>query len=120
MLQTSGNYTISGPGFHRKTVIFDRCFETACADRMSGGSLKIEVVLWTAFDATYYTGGQAYVSGLPSGRQLASSRVGVTLALPLARHHSLKLAYSIGATTPVGTDFRVFAISYQYLWFDKH
>lgn len=76
--------------------------------------------LWAAFDATYYAGGQAFVDGLPRGHPLANSRLGATLALPLKPHHSLKFAYSTGASTRVGTDFRALAISYQYLWFDKH
>jgi len=67
----------------------------------------------------YYTGGQTFVDGLLRGSQLANLRVGATLALPLSSHHSLKLAYSASAATRVGTDFRVFTISYQCLWFDK-
>src|SRR5262245_11892439 len=62
--------------------------------------------LRTAFDATYYGGGRAFVDGLARGRQLANSRLGATLALPLTRHHSLKLAYGTGATPRIGTDFR--------------
>jgi len=76
--------------------------------------------LWAALDATYYTGGQAFIDGLPKGSPLGNSRLGATLALPLAPYHSLKVAYSTGATTRIGTDFRTFSVSYQYLWFDKH
>jgi len=73
---------------------------------------------WAAFDATWYGGGKAKVdNGVPSSR-LSNTRFGATLAWPLGRQQSVKIAYGLGAWTRVGSDFRTLAIAWQYLWMD--
>ena len=74
---------------------------------------------WFAVDATWYGGGEATVdSGPPSARQ-NSTRLGGTVAFPLPRGHSLKLAYSTGASTRTGSDFDTFLAAWQVRWFDR-
>jgi hypothetical protein len=73
---------------------------------------------WAAFDATWYGGGKATVNDGPPTSRLSNTRFGATLAWPLGRQQSVKVAYSLGAWTRVGSDFRTLAVAWQYLWMD--
>jgi len=72
---------------------------------------------WLAANATWYSGGQVVVNGGPSGAPYSNSRLGATFALPLGRTQSLKFAYSTGAATRTGADFRIFTAGWQMLFF---
>jgi Putative MetA-pathway of phenol degradation len=83
-------------------------------------SYAIRPRLWAAFDATWYGGGAVRLNGgLPSQRQ-SNSRLGATVSLPLAKQQSLKVSYSSGVSARVGANFRTLAVSWQYVWFEKH
>jgi len=71
---------------------------------------------WAAVDATYYTGGVTTVEGVPKDNRLDNWRAGATIAAPIDRHHSLKLAASSGVYTRTGTDFDVYLLVWQYRW----
>jgi len=71
---------------------------------------------WAAVDATYYTGGVTTVEGAPKDNRLDNWRAGATIAAPIDRHHSLKLAASSGVYTRTGTDFDVYLLVWQYRW----
>ena len=73
--------------------------------------------LWASLDGTYYTGGRTHVNGVRSNDLQQNSRLGATLALPLARSQSLKLAYNRGASVRKGGNFTIFGITYQLRWF---
>jgi hypothetical protein len=75
--------------------------------------------MWLGGDATFYTGGRSRVDGGPEGELLRNSRLGLTLALPAGRHHSLKVAWATGFTTRIGGDFDTLAIGWQVLWFGR-
>lgn len=75
--------------------------------------------LWVALDGTYYTGGRTHVNGVRSNDLQQNSRLGATLALPLTRSQSLKLAYNRGTTVRVGGNFTTFGITYQLRWFTR-
>jgi hypothetical protein len=74
--------------------------------------------LWTAFDATWYSGGATTVNGTRKADLQRNSRVGATLSLPVGRQQSIKFSGSAGATTRIGADFRTFAAAWQLTWFD--
>jgi hypothetical protein len=74
--------------------------------------------LWLAFDATFYDGGRTSLNGIPKADRQSNSRVGVTLAVPVATRHALKLSWSRGATTRIGSSFNTFGIGWQRIWFD--
>jgi hypothetical protein len=74
---------------------------------------------WVALDGTYYTGGRTHVNGVRSNDLQQNSRLGATLALPLTRSQSLKLAYNRGTTVRVGGNFTTFGITYQLRWFTR-
>ena len=71
--------------------------------------------LWTALDATYYGGGRTTINGV-EGEPLQGLRVGGTLAIPINRYNSIKLAASTGAYTRVGGNFTTAVIAWQFRW----
>ena len=79
-------------------------------------SYTVRPRLWAAFDATFYTGGRTEINGVKGFDFQRNSRLGGTLAIPLDRHRSLKVAVSTGALTTVGADFDALTIAYQFLW----
>jgi hypothetical protein len=89
------------------------------------GSLQLHAIytfrqgLWIAVDGNYYTGGRTTIDGKENFDLQKNSRVGVTLALPITRQQSIKIAYSVGARTTVGGDFQTIGVSYQYGWMDR-
>ena len=72
--------------------------------------------IWAGIGATFYSGGRTTVNGVRNNDALDNSRAGATLALPIDRNHSLKLSYSRGVTTRIGTSFDTFAVAWQYRW----
>jgi hypothetical protein len=73
--------------------------------------------LWLAADYTFYTGGRTTVAGAVKVDLFANSRFGLTLALPLARRAALRVAWSTGMTTRVGSDFDTLSAGLQVVWF---
>ena len=71
--------------------------------------------LWAAVDVTYYGGGRTTVDG-ERGAETQNLRVGVTLAIPITRQHSVKLYASTGAFARVGGDFTTAGIAWQFRW----
>jgi hypothetical protein len=74
--------------------------------------------LWLAADATYYAGGQSTINGVRKEDRQENTRFGLTLSLPVAQGHSLKLNWSEGVTERIGTSFTTFGATWQYTWFD--
>jgi hypothetical protein len=75
--------------------------------------------LWAAFDATWYSGGDARVDGgTPSGG-VNNSRMGATVSFPLGRYQSLKVAYNSGVVVRTGTNFRTLSVGWQGIRFTK-
>jgi hypothetical protein len=82
-------------------------------------SYTIRRGLWTAIDATWYSGGASTVNdGIPSQRQ-NNSRLGATFSYPFAKGHSFKFSYSSGVTGNVGSKFRTISGGWQYVWFGR-
>jgi hypothetical protein len=42
--------------------------------------------------------------------------LGLTIAVPVNIHHSIKLNLSTGASTRTGTDFDAITLAWQYRW----
>jgi hypothetical protein len=76
-------------------------------------------LLWTAFDATYYVGGRSTVDGIDNNDRQSNSRVGATVAFPVGRRHSIKLAVSKGAIVRYGADFSTFSFGWQTAWVSR-
>ena len=59
--------------------------------------------LWASLNATYYTGGRTTIDGEKSDEQPENVRLGVTAALSVSRHQSIKLYGSTPASTTART-----------------
>ena len=81
-------------------------------------SYTIKPRAWVAVDATWYSGGKATVDNGPESSGVRNARVGATLSWPIFRWQSVKVAYSTGATTRSGTDFKTVAVAWQLVWMD--
>jgi hypothetical protein len=73
--------------------------------------------LWGAFDYTYYAGGSTTVDGKKNDDRQSNSRAGVTLAVPIALHQSVKMTWARGVTTRIGSSFDTIGVAWQYVWF---
>jgi len=72
--------------------------------------------IWAALTGTYFTGGRTTVDGVTENDLQKTTRVGVTLALPVNRHHSIKLYASTGLSIRTGTDYDAIGAAWQYRW----
>ncbi len=72
--------------------------------------------VWGALDGTYYTGGRTTLDGVRGDDLQENTRLGITLALPVDRHNSIKLYGSTGVSTRTGSDFNAVGIAWQYRW----
>ena len=72
--------------------------------------------IWGAVSVTYYTGGRTTVAGLVNNDLQRNWRTGFTLALPVNRHHSVKLFGNRGVSTRTGNDFDSLGVAWQYRW----
>lgn len=70
--------------------------------------------LWLAFDANYYRGGRTTVNDARNADMQSNSRVGLTVSVPVGKSQSLKLAWTEGLTTRIGSDFTTLGIAWQY------
>lgn len=71
---------------------------------------------WIAANATWYRGGETTVDGVHNEDLQKTSRVGLTLSVPITREHSLKFAWSDGMSTRLGSDFTTWTVAWQYGW----
>jgi hypothetical protein len=71
---------------------------------------------WAALNSTYYTGGRTTVDDVKKDDRQENVRLGLTVALPLDRHFSLKLYGSTGVHTRTGSTFDAAGIALQYRW----
>ncbi|MCU0840918.1 MAG: transporter [Thiobacillaceae bacterium] len=72
--------------------------------------------VWAALSGTYLTGGRTTLDGVRGDDLQETTRFGATLALPVDRHHSIKLHASSGVSIRTGTDFDAYGIAWQYRW----
>ncbi len=70
---------------------------------------------WAALDATYYAGGRTTIDG-EKGPHPENVRLGLTAALSLSRHQSIKLYGSTGVYNRTDNDFWAVGIAWQYRW----
>jgi len=73
--------------------------------------------LWLGASGTWYTGGTTSVDGVSDRNRQDNSRAGLTLAIPVGKQNSVKLAWSKGVTARFGGDLETYSLSWQYLWF---
>lgn len=72
--------------------------------------------LWASFDGTYYGGGTSTLDGVENDDRRSNARVGLTLALSVNRHSSIKLYASKAVATRIGGDFDLLGMAVQLRW----
>lgn len=72
--------------------------------------------LWLAGDANFFWGGRSTIDEVQKFDRLQNSRAGVTLAVPVDRHNSIKFNVSQSIMQSVGGDFLSLGVAYQYAW----
>jgi hypothetical protein len=72
--------------------------------------------LWFSLDGNFYNGGRTTVAMTDRFDLRRGSRIGFTVAGPIARHQGLKFAYSRWVYATVGAKFNVFTATYQVTW----
>ena len=72
--------------------------------------------VWGGVDGTYYTDGRTTTNGMKDNDFQGNTRLGLTFALPVTRHNSVKLYASTGVSTRTGSDFNAVGIAGQYRW----
>lgn len=72
--------------------------------------------IWVSLDGTYFTGARTTVNGVRGDNDQTNTRAGLTLALPMDRHNSIKLYASTGISTRTGSEFSAVGAAWQYRW----
>jgi hypothetical protein len=72
--------------------------------------------IWAAIDGTYYWGGHTTVDGVQGDDLQKNTRLGLTVAIPLGIHQSIKINLSTGVSTRTGSDYDVAGLMWQYRW----
>lgn len=80
-------------------------------------SYDIKPRLWVSLDGNYWVGGRTTINGVVNlGSLQNNSRIGVTAAVPISKHQSLKASFSDGAYIVYGGDYRILSLGWQYSW----
>lgn len=74
---------------------------------------------WLAGDANFFWGGQSTIGEVQKYDRLENSRAGVTLSVPVSRHHSVKFNVNESIKQSVGGNFLTLGMAYQYVWGGK-
>ena len=77
---------------------------------------NFESGVWVSLDGSYFTGGRTTLNGERGDNEQTNTRAGLTLALPVDRHNSIKLNASTGISTRTGSEFSAVAVAWQYRW----
>ena len=72
--------------------------------------------VWAAVSGTYDHGGRTTTDGVRNDDQQDNSRAGITLALPVNRHNSVKFFASSPIHTTAGGDFDLLGVLWQHRW----
>jgi hypothetical protein len=70
---------------------------------------------WASVDFNYFTGGRQTIGGTKLEDTQENSRIGATIAFPVAKRQMIKMGYSVGVKTQFGSNFNQFLVTYQVL-----
>lgn len=104
-------------------------FYTTNTDYVNGGTLAqkpiaaaqvhliytIRLGFWIAADVNFWHGGRLVTNGVAAAGQQSNSRAGITAAIPFLQRQ-IRVSYSFGAYTNIGTDFHTVGVSYSHAW----
>ncbi len=76
--------------------------------------------LWVSFDGNFWFGGRTSLNGVENPLTLQkNSRLGVTAAVPITAHQSLKCSFSDGAYIGYGGNYKNVSVAWQYSWLGR-
>ena len=76
--------------------------------------------LWASLDGNFWWGGTSALGGQTnSATTQRSSRLGGTVSVPVARHQTIKVAYSNGTYIRFGGNYNNLQVAWQYSWIGK-
>ena len=80
-------------------------------------SYDVKPRLWVSVDGNFWYGGKTSLNGVQNPNTLQrNSRVGVTAAVPVSKHQSLKFSYDRGAIIRFGGNYQAIIVAWQYAW----
>ncbi len=77
---------------------------------------RIAPGFWASLDLNGYKGGRSEVNGRHLNDMQRDSKIGLTLAYPLARHHVIKASWATGSVNNSDEDFDYYTLSYSHLF----
>ena len=77
---------------------------------------RIRRGFWASLDANFYVGGRTSVGESKQANLQRNSRIGATVVFPFRRRHAIRSSVSTGVATESGGDFKMFTLSYLYVW----
>jgi hypothetical protein len=80
------------------------------------GIRKFKNKSWLTLDVGYAIGGQAYSNDIKTVFKISGMKMGITYALPIAPHHTLRFNAVNAFRFEEGADLWSAAIFYQYMW----
>jgi hypothetical protein len=76
--------------------------------------------LWASFDGNFWYGGATSLNSVENPLTTEkNSRIGVTAAIPLTKHSSIKANYSDGIHVEYGGNYQNVSVSWQYSWLGR-
>jgi hypothetical protein len=72
--------------------------------------------IWASADLGYGIGGRTKIEGVLRDTRISTFRFGLTLSVPVARQHAIKLYVVSGARVERGPDFDGIGVGYMYFW----
>lgn len=72
--------------------------------------------IWMSLTGTYFRGGRTTLDGVKGDNLQNNTRLGLTVAMPIDRHNSVKLYASTGVSTRTGGDYDLIGFAWQYRW----
>ena len=73
-------------------------------------------LMWVSLNTTWFSGGKTLIDDVSAGNLLDNWRLGGTWAFPVAKGHSLKLQFHVGAFTATDYDYDIVSIGYQFIF----
>jgi hypothetical protein len=71
---------------------------------------------WVSVNGTWYSGGRSSINGVDKEDLQSNTRLGATASIPVGARQSIKIAYSAGATTRTGADFRTITTAWLFVF----
>jgi hypothetical protein len=83
-------------------------------------SYDVKPRLWISLDGNFWYGGQTSLNRIANPHTVQkNSRIGVTAAIPITKHQSVKISYNNGAYIIYGGNYQNVSVGWQYFWIGR-